>query len=175
MEDSRAIVAGRTNPVVEADGAPSFESFFEAERDRLLRALRLLTGDRYDAEEIAQDSFFKVWQRWDKVGGMESPSGYLYRVALNRSRNRYRAAVRAAKRTIALPEPPDPALTVVAHDTFRRWLGDLTPRQRVAIVLTEFLAFDAADAAEMMQVKVGTLHVLVSQARAALREATADG
>ena len=35
----------------------TFDEFFEDERDRLFRALCLITGSRHEAEEIAQDAF----------------------------------------------------------------------------------------------------------------------
>jgi len=50
----------------------SFEAFFEAERDGLFGALVLITGDRHEAEESAQDAFLVVWERWDHVSGMEN-------------------------------------------------------------------------------------------------------
>ena len=59
----------------------AFEGFFEAERSRLLRALYLLAGNREEAEEVLQESFVAVWERWDKVGAMEDPTGYLHRTA----------------------------------------------------------------------------------------------
>ncbi|HEX9235014.1 MAG TPA: sigma factor, partial [Actinomycetota bacterium] len=60
----------------------SFEDFYQGERDALFGALALITGSRFEAEEIAQDAFLAVWQRWDRVAGMESPAGYLYRTAM---------------------------------------------------------------------------------------------
>jgi DNA-directed RNA polymerase specialized sigma24 family protein len=42
-------------------------------------ALCLVTGDRHEAEEIAQDAFVRVFERWDRVGSLEDPTGYLFR------------------------------------------------------------------------------------------------
>jgi RNA polymerase sigma factor (sigma-70 family) len=174
MDRPSTAEGSRSRLVAEAGEHLDFEAFFNDEVGRLLRALKMLAGNRHDAEELAQEAFFKVWQRWDRVSAMQNPSAYLYQVALNRFRNRYRSAVRAARRAIALPDPPDPALTVVARDTFREWLAALTPRQRAAVILTELLTFSASDAAEIMGIKVGTVRVLTSQARTALREINAD-
>ena len=49
----------------------AFEAFFEAERARLQRALYLLTGNAEEAEEVLQESFIALWERWDRVGTME--------------------------------------------------------------------------------------------------------
>jgi DNA-directed RNA polymerase specialized sigma24 family protein len=42
-----------------------------------------VTGNRHDAEEITQDAFMRLRERWDSMGRIEDPTGYLYRVALN--------------------------------------------------------------------------------------------
>lgn len=147
----------------------AFEEFFEAEGPRLFRAMRLLTGNTAEAEDCCQDAFFRVWLRWDRVGTMESPSGYLYRTALNGYRRRSRRAIFAARQALRIAPPDDPGLSVEARDTCARWFAALTPRQRTAVVLTEILAASTEEAAAVMHVKPGTVHALLSQARAALR------
>src|SRR5262245_59084051 len=67
----------------------SFEEFFVAERGRLLEALIV---NRAEAEELLQDAFVKVWERWERVSAMESPAGFLYRVSMNLYRSRLRRA-----------------------------------------------------------------------------------
>jgi DNA-directed RNA polymerase specialized sigma24 family protein len=47
--------------------ASSFESFFEAHHARLFGALAVMARNRADAEEIMQDAFLKVLERWDRV------------------------------------------------------------------------------------------------------------
>jgi RNA polymerase sigma-70 factor (ECF subfamily) len=70
---------------------PSFEGFFEAEKQRLYRALCLITRNRFEAEEITQDAFVRVLERWDRVSVMEDPTGYLYVTAMNTFRKLHRA------------------------------------------------------------------------------------
>ena len=50
----------------------SFEALFEAEKDRLLRMLCVITGSRAEAEDIAQEAFTRVFERWDRVGGTQA-------------------------------------------------------------------------------------------------------
>jgi RNA polymerase sigma-70 factor, ECF subfamily len=45
----------------------SFEDFFELEQERVLRLLWLVTGSRQEAEDIVQDAFLRVWERWPQV------------------------------------------------------------------------------------------------------------
>src|SRR5437773_9715963 len=82
--------------------APSFESFYEAERDGLFGALVLITGNRHEAEEVAQDAFLALWERWDRVSGLEDPTGYLYRTAMNGFRKRRRRAALAVRHVLHL-------------------------------------------------------------------------
>ncbi|HLA92885.1 MAG TPA: sigma factor, partial [Actinomycetota bacterium] len=77
-----------------------FEELFAAEQRRLYGALCLITRDPHEAEEIGQEAFARVWERWDRVGSMADPAGYLYRVAMNVLRSRYRRARVAARRAV---------------------------------------------------------------------------
>lgn len=52
---------------------PEFDAFFHAEYERLVRSLRLLLRSHQDAEDVAQESFVRVLERWDRVALMESP------------------------------------------------------------------------------------------------------
>jgi DNA-directed RNA polymerase specialized sigma24 family protein len=82
--------------------------------------------------------------------------------------------VRAARRALdvvahSTPTPtPEPADLAADRDHVARALGQLTPRQREALVLTQLLDRDVADAARIMHIRPATVRVLVSQARAAL-------
>src|SRR6266536_405720 len=78
----------------------SFEDFFEAEYNTLFRRMWLVCGDRNEAEEIVQDSFLRIWERWDRLRDIEDPTGYLYRTAMNVFRSRYRRGLLAVRRVV---------------------------------------------------------------------------
>src|SRR6478736_10515180 len=79
-----------------------FEDFFRTEYRRLVRALYLLTSDRTEAEDLAQEAMARVFERWDRLRAAASPTGYLYRVAMNLHRNRLRSLrVRARRVPVA--------------------------------------------------------------------------
>lgn len=155
----------------DVDALVAFEEFFEAERGRLFGAVYLLTGNVEDAEEIVQDAFLALWERWDRVATLERPSGYLYRTAMNGFRSRRRRIARAARRLVPRAVPEDPFAAVDLHDEVVRVLRDLAPRQRAAIVLTDLLDYGSAEAAELLGVKPATVRNLAMQARASLRRA----
>ena len=151
------------------DHPVAFEAFFETERARLLRALYLLTGNREEAEEIHQETFIAVWERWDRVAAMENPAGYLYRSALNRHRSRLRRAGRAARRVVGQTHGSDGFIEAENRVEVARALAKLSPRRREAIVLTELLGYASAEAGELMGVADATVRRLAQDARAELR------
>lgn len=161
--------AWNTAPEAMADEPVTFGEFFEAERDRLFRFLCVITGSRHEAEDLAQEAFVKVWERWDRVGEMEDPAGYLHRTAMNTFRNRYRRTLTAMRRAIGAAPPPDLYEAVEDRQVVTRALASLTPRQRAALVLTEALGYGADDAGRMLGIKGSTVRALNFQARSALR------
>ena len=147
----------------------AFESFFEEQKERLLRILSVITGSRAEAEDLAQEAFTKVFERWDRVGTMEDPAGYLHRTAMNLFRNQYRRARRALGRAIGVGPEQDVFKPVEDRDAAARALGAPTPRQRAAVVLTEALGYSGEEAGSLLGIKASTVWALTHQARAALQ------
>jgi len=147
----------------------AFEAFFHEEHGRFLRALYLVTGNPHEAEELAQDSFIVVWERWDRVSQMENPTGYLYRAALNKYRSRLRRPGRAVRKTLGMSEGSDLFAASDERDAIARALSRLTPRQREAVVLVELLGYPAEEAGLILGIEPVTVRVHASNARAALK------
>jgi RNA polymerase sigma-70 factor (ECF subfamily) len=147
----------------------TFDEFVEEEHDRLFKALYFVTGRREDAEDLAQDAFLKLWERWDAIGSIEDPVAWLFRVSLNGFRMRARRARVAARRLVPASSPRDPFDDVNAREDVLRMLRSLPERQRAALVLTEIFDYSSEDAGEILGIKPTTVRVLASQARAALR------
>jgi RNA polymerase sigma-70 factor (ECF subfamily) len=146
----------------------SFEDFYERERDGLFGALCLITGNRHEAEEITQDSFLALWERWSRVSMMENPKGYLYRTALNAFRKRRRRGALALRHVIRGGESQDAFEAADDRDALRRALATLTPRQRAALVVMELLGHSSEEAGRLLGIRPVTVRVLASQARTAL-------
>jgi RNA polymerase sigma-70 factor (ECF subfamily) len=149
------------------DQSASFEDFFARERDRLFGLLVLVTGDRHEAEDLAQDAFVVAWERWDRVGTVDNPAGYLHRTAMNAFRKRYRREqiLRRITSVAGRPTAPPVDASLELDETLRV----LTPRQRAALVLTELLGYNASEAASTLGVKASTIGALKHQARTALK------
>jgi RNA polymerase sigma-70 factor (ECF subfamily) len=157
---------GREAPAV----PPSFEQLFLDVHDRLYRALYFITGSSADAEELMQDAFLKLWERWDRRDTIEDPVAYLFRVALNGVRMRARRARTAAARAIPAAGNRDPFDDIDLREDVRRMLRTIPARQRTAIVLTEIFGYSSDQAARIMRIRPTTVRVLASQGRTALRE-----
>jgi RNA polymerase sigma factor (sigma-70 family) len=148
-----------------------FESFFRAEYRSLCQALVLLVGDRFEAEEIAQETMTRVLERWDRVSEMASPTGYAYRTALNLQWKRIRRlAVRAKKRFASVPMG-DPGPGAGERQDVRRALASLPENQRAALVLVDWIDMDTEEAARTLGITPGNLRVRLHRARSALRDA----
>ncbi len=160
----------RPGPRPAAGGPLSFEDFFSYEHRGLYGALLLVTRDSHEAEEVMQDAFLRLWERWDRVGGLDDPVGYLYRTAMNVYRSRRRRGLVALRRVVRPTEPDDGLAAVEDREAVVRALAPLTPSQRAAIVLTDVLGFTSEEAAQAMRVRPATVRVLAARGRSRLRE-----
>ena len=52
-----------------------FDAFVEEEHERLYKALYFVTGSREEAEDLSQDAFLKLWERWDGSTRSRTPPG----------------------------------------------------------------------------------------------------
>src|SRR5256885_14395593 len=111
---------------LEPSEPPAFEMFFEAEHSGLFGALVLITRDRHEAEELMQDSFLRLLERWDRVSAMENPSGYLFRTAMNLFRSRRRRTSMALRRMARPRGRGDELARVEGNDAATRALAALT-------------------------------------------------
>jgi RNA polymerase sigma-70 factor, ECF subfamily len=160
--------ARRSGPILD------FESFFETNHERLFRALWLMTRNRDEAEEVMQDAFLRLWQRWDRVGNGPDPTAYLYRTAMNLWRSRLRRAAVAVRRVVHQIQREDEMSMVDQHDVVLRALAPLPPRQRAAVVLLDVLDLSSERAGEVLGIRPVTVRVLAARARATLAKEIGD-
>jgi RNA polymerase sigma-70 factor (ECF subfamily) len=154
---------------------PSFESFFDREAQTLFRRLYAVTGDASEAEEIMQDAFLALWERWERVGAMEDPTGYLYRASMNIFRKRGRRAALAVRKRLALAPDPVPFADIDEQQDVVAALRNLSPKQRAAIVLLDVMDYTSEDAGKALGVSAGTVRGVASRARETLRRQMGEG
>jgi RNA polymerase sigma-70 factor (ECF subfamily) len=163
----------------QGDGA-AVQALVAAKLRRVLALAERMLGDASEAEDVAQETFFRVWRnaaRWRP--GAARFDTWLHRVTLNLCYDRLR---RRREHPVAQPpETPDPGPApdrgLIASDTGRRVqaaLQALPPRQREAIVLCHYQELGNIEAADVMGVSIEALESLLSRGRRTLKSALAD-
>jgi RNA polymerase sigma-70 factor (ECF subfamily) len=171
----RAVPAVPVKEAHVAETAPSFDEFYEATFRRLFTGLCLVTGNRHEAEEVAQEAFVRVFERWDHVGVLEDPTGYLFRVSMNVFRSRYRRASLRLRRALFLaPAATDDLAAVEARDAVVRLLLGLDPKQRAAVLLTAILDYSAEEAGRVLGLRASSVRSLTTRARARMKHEVVD-
>jgi RNA polymerase sigma factor (sigma-70 family) len=165
-----AAVNDPAQPLEHVEDELTFESFFEREAVTLFRRMCLVTGDRHEAEEVVQDAFVALLERWDRVSRLEDPVGYLYRSAFNHWKKRSRRAARRVRELAGVAPSTDEFGGVEDRTRIDQALARLTPRQRAAVVLTEMIGYTSAEAGRILGVRDVTVRALASQGRATMRD-----
>jgi RNA polymerase sigma factor (sigma-70 family) len=161
-----AIPLGTTPVARRADAAYASDGFAVLYRetfDRMWRLAFLLVGDRHVAEEVVQDAYSKVLERWAAV---DEPAAYLRITVVNRSRDVLRRRKLVGRLTLLarrgdVDPTPDPLWDALSH---------LAPAQRTALVLRFYEDLPVRDVAALMKVREGTVKSLVHRGLARLRE-----
>jgi RNA polymerase sigma-70 factor, ECF subfamily len=156
-------------PVKRVQARARFDEFVEDEHERLYKALYFVTGSREDAEDISQDAFLTLWERWDEIDRINDPTGYLFRVALNGFRMRRRRATMTLRHLAPIRTDRDEFAEAEMRADVRALLLSLSPRQRAALLLVDLLGYPSEQAARILRVRPSTVRNLASQGRRALR------
>jgi len=148
--------------------APGFEDWYRARYDKLVRSVRLMAGDPVTAEDVASEAFSRALARWDRVGAMSSPDGWVYRVAVNVLRRRQRRATleRAVLGRWA-PARDAPPPDDHSSDVWRA-VRSLPARSREAVVLRYVSDLTESAVAAARGISEGAASSLLSDARRAL-------
>ena len=153
-----------------------FERFVADSSDTLLRTAYLIVWDLGEAEDLVQETLFKVARRWPRVRRMEHPNAYARRILVNRALSGSARRTRRRQELIA-PMPSEPiagagvAGEIDAHDELMEALAGLPPRQRAVLVLRYFLDLPEAEVAAALQCSLGTVKSTAARALARLEQA----
>lgn len=151
-----------------------FEEFFRAEYPGLVRAFYVLTADQAEAEELAQEAMARAYERWERVGAMASPAGYLYRIGVNLNRQRMRhLAVRARRLLAATRDAPSEQVPGVRREIAEA-IASLSRGQREAFMLVEWLGLNAEEAGGVLGIAPASVRSRVHRAKAVLRSRLSD-
>jgi len=156
------------------DGVSSpleFERWYAGEHSRLYASMLVLAGDPDLAADVTDEALSRALVHWGRVGEMDSPEGWTYRVAVNvlrRSGRRRTLERRLLGRLVSHQVMAAPAGEV--WDLVR----SLTARQRTAVVLRYVADLTEPEIATIMRVTRGTVASTLADARRALGDALAE-
>lgn len=140
----------------------TFEALYERQFHPMVRLAYTLVDTRQHAEEVVQDSFAAVYERFHRL---DNPEAYLRVTVLNGCRRVLRR--RMLRRRQPVPPSEDTQLGV-SHvvDAIRR----LPHRQRSMVVLRYDLQLTDREIAETLGVPIGTVKSTIHRALAELRK-----
>jgi RNA polymerase sigma-70 factor (ECF subfamily) len=166
-----------SDPLASAD---AFESFVRGHERDIVGYLWRMTGDEQAARDLAQETFLRAWQRFDRVQVYERPSAWLYRVATHLALNHLRArrvfdrvfTLLSANPSAAMrAQTRDHAGVVAEQDTVRCALGALSPGERAALVLHEIAGLSCAELAATLDISLAAAKMTLWRARERFRQA----
>ncbi|MDT0342443.1 SigE family RNA polymerase sigma factor [Streptomyces litchfieldiae] len=151
-----------------------FQAFMESRWPALLRTAYLLTGNRDDAEDLAQAALARAFSKWSRVRRADDPAAYVWRIMINANVDRLRRLKFRESPTSSLPERPaaDRSDELVTRGALLDALGRLPTRQRAVIVLRYVEDRTETEVADLLGIGVGTVRSHAARALARLR---ADG
>lgn len=156
----------------------SLTHLVDRHKDRLVNYLAKLTGDREQAEDVAQESFLRLLERSGGYVEQGNLQAYLYRIATNlvRSQMRRMRRWRAVRSLFVHPnghhsDPPQQS-RLLQNELQRRLseaLRKLPMHYRTAIVLSQVEGWSYRQISDLLGCREGTVKSRISRARQLLQ------
>jgi RNA polymerase sigma-70 factor, ECF subfamily len=155
-----------------------FERLVRDNQDRVFALGLALTGNRHDAEEVAQDTFLRAYRALvayppDRVRDLKQRA-WLHQIAVNVVRNRVRGhKPRLVELNGSEPDhgsgPEEDVIRRAEIDALAARVACLPARYREAVVLRHVQELTYAEAAEVLGQPVGTVKANVHRGLKMLR------
>jgi RNA polymerase sigma factor (sigma-70 family) len=155
-----------------------FERLVRDHQDRVYAVSLALTGNRHDAEEVAQDTFMRAYKALltyppERIRELK-PRAWLNRIAVNVFRNNVRGVrPRLVELNGSEPShasgPEEDVMRKMEFDALAARVACLPQRYREAVVLRHIHELSYAEAAEALGQPVGTVKANVHRGLKILR------
>lgn len=148
-----------------------FEQWYAEVAESLVMAVASSVGDPVVAREATAEALARAYERWEKVGCMESPAGWVHATAVNlcrrswRRRSIERRAIEKVGRhddTVADGAGESATEARLAIDPL---VNDLPPRMQQAVRYRYWCSMSEREVAANMGISEGAASALLSQAR----------
>jgi RNA polymerase sigma-70 factor (ECF subfamily) len=154
----------------------AFEELVERTQRQVFTLAYRLTGDRHEAEDVAQEAYLRVFR---SMGGFREDARFetwLYRIVTNAAMTQLRRKGRfgllmTEERERQAPEPEvRPVDEVIEQDELRRALAELPPETRAIVVLKDVYGLSVQEIAQEAGLTEGAVKLRLHRARKRLKE-----
>lgn len=170
--DSVAIETQQLQQVAQGD-KHAFAQLLSAYLPSLLVFIKRYIRDPALAEDIAQETFLRVWQRAGDWQAREySPRSWIYRIAYHLCIDlirKQKLTTDDLEELVTSQTPESEAIDRNQNQHLRQAMDRLPERQRTALYLCAFQGLSNREAAVILEVGVDALESLLARARRSLR------
>jgi len=170
--------------------AAAFERLVAERAGEVYALLYRLTSDPEEARDLTQETFLRAFQSIARFRGEADLKTWIYRIAVNQARNRWRWWRRRRRdATVSLDatdnwrdqplvasltnlDAPNPEQETLAHEREARLheaLQGLRPSYREAVILRDVEGFSYDEIAATLEISIGTVKSRLSRGRLELR------
>lgn len=146
---------------------------------RAVRAAYLIVRDAQTAEDVVQETFLNLFRRIRRFDETRPLGPYLLRSVVNAALDAAAPASKREQGTVSLESVEDWLKAAETVEDQAAWnalkrdihhaLGQLSPRQRAAVVMRYYLGLSEQEMAARLDTRPGTVKWLLNEARARLR------
>lgn len=141
-------------------------------RARIVRVAANILRDRYEAEDVAQESFLKAFREIHRLRDDRAFASYLYRICVRICMDRLRSKRSEPAEFDMVQESDGPS--VENRLVIEKLLDEMSPDLRMTLVLREMEQLSYEEVADMMQVPIGTVRSRLHAAREKFRKLWLD-
>ncbi len=154
---------------------PAFVELIKRYQRDVYRVVWRVSKGHADCEDIAQETFLRLWANPAQVRESKALKGWLLRVATNMVMDRFRRKptenIDAAEQVAdSAPDPEDRTEMGQVSRNVDAAIAQLPERQRLALSLVHFEQMGNIAAAEVMELSVDAVESLLARARRRLKE-----
>ena len=150
----------------------------EPYKNKMFRYAYSIIGNRFEAEDIVQESLIKIWKKKDKFAEIDNKEAWAITIVRNLAIDKVRA--RKKKKTSDIDDyfhisdkAPSPDVRLEQKEAVRKVaeiMDTLQEAQREIITLRDIEGYTYQEIADIMELKVDQVKVYLFRARKILRD-----